>query len=278
MSKGNGPTYDFLLVAIGLITGFFLGAGIIYWYTNQPPDHQITDQALERIARLFGTEDDEREHTQPKSGNTKIIHAPIAEKTASLENLAPDNEDTILLSEIDSLHMDHTFANTDSISSDQVNEDITYSLIVGTTDSDTILEFLPVRPPQETIRIARDRLIGTKAYTIPMPKNPTASQSEGSRRLDSLIGGRQTPNQTYRIIYVEFWESPLNYTNYKMGPNRILLYGINQFDEVSLHIVDATLYLRSFNNYYQLAYATEFKPLIPITNQELITKLELSWP
>lgn len=108
--------------------------------------------------------------------------------------------------------------------------------------------------------IAQDRLLYSKILTI---QKSDENESQNARKLDSLIGNTNPATQE-DIYVIEFWESPLNSNGYRMGKNKIVLYGIHSFDMVSLAKHDEKIYLRYFNELYPLEFTTSFKPLIPV--------------
>lgn len=277
MGNEKRQSSDFLLITIGLLTGFFLGAGIVYWYSNQPQDSLITDQALERLSRLFQSSDndDKTTYSSAASGKNTTQKQGVAAQPAPATELSQNTVDPFATDTIES-----DFATSFPDSLDKLDyadlysaDDITLAL---QADSIFIASGLPPAR-QEDIRVARDRLIGVKGYSVPVDKD-RRWQSESSRKLDSLIGGATEPMPASRIFYIEFWESPLNYSAYKMGANRVILYGFDQIDEISLQLIDNTVFLKYFEHYFGLSQSADFKPLIPVSNIELLTKLEQLWP
>jgi hypothetical protein len=65
-------------------------------------------------------------------------------------------------------------------------------------------------------------------------------------------------------MFIEFWESPLNSVGYKMGKNKIMIYGIRQWELVSLASYEGRMYIRYLDEYFPLEITTTFKPLIPV--------------
>lgn len=124
----------------------------------------------------------------------------------------------------------------------------------GTTNS-------PVSPrPISGYRIAKDQLLHTTTLTL---NHPNTAQKDYERRLEPLMGRTDTASSE-RIYFIEFWKSPLNSMGYKMGKNKIVLYGITSFDMVSLTNYRNNIYLRYLNDYYPLEVTTSFKPLVPV--------------
>jgi hypothetical protein len=108
--------------------------------------------------------------------------------------------------------------------------------------------------------IAQDKLLYTKIISIP---NTLSVDPNSNRSLDSLLGNTSKPKAD-QVIFIEFWESPLNFIGYKMGKNKIMLYGIKSFELASLAKFEGKTYLRYLNEYYPLELTSSFKPLIPV--------------
>jgi len=115
--------------------------------------------------------------------------------------------------------------------------------------------------------IEQDKLLHTKIITI---KNFNEPVSSTSRKLDSLLGNG-SPQQLDHYFFIEFWESPLNSVGYKMGKNKIMLYGIRSYDLVGLVRHKDKMYLRYLNEYYPIEITTSFKPLLP-TNESFFSQ------
>lgn len=148
------------------------------------------------------------------------------------------------------IHLD----TSDSIDKPDTNQEIIQNNPAGTTRT-----FLPSASSLNNM-IAQDRLLHSKILTI---QKTNEKESSNTRKLDSLIGNTSPPTQE-DIYVIEFWESPLNSSGYKMGKNKIVLYGIRSFDMVSLARHDEKIYLRYFNETYPLEFTTSFKPLVPV--------------
>lgn len=122
----------------------------------------------------------------------------------------------------------------------------------------------PLTTPNSNL-IAQDRFLFSRNILINKTKE---SSYPSDRKLDSLIGNT-APASNDDIFVIEFWESPLNSTGYKMGKNKIVLYGIHSYEMVSLTRHNSQIYLKYFNELYPLEHTTSFKPLVPV-NKPLV--------
>jgi hypothetical protein len=310
MAHKKKDPYSFFLVASGLLIGFFLGAAIIYFFHNRPAGYQLTDAALEQVNRLF------QQQTLPPASDPAPA-STLAEAPASTSDSDPDPDpasaparhpfpaagqnnpephplpaDTTGFPGADAAPVPSTanleaprgvsFAETDNLAfNPNPGEPDSLAIHPGPGKPDSLaINPGPAEPHsrgvlREDIRVQRDRLLGTFAFTLPEAK-PPASESTSTRILDSLLGGRQ--GHPYRTLQVEFWESPLNFSGYKMSKNSLILYGLDQIESVSLLLHDEVLFLKYHGIYFPLALTSEFLPLTAVDDSLLINKLEQQWP
>lgn len=121
----------------------------------------------------------------------------------------------------------------------------------------------------QNYQIAKDKLLYTRIFTMHITPD-----SDTDRRLDSLLGNTSTPPLQQRL-FVEFWESPLNTVGYKMGKNKIMLYGIQSTDFADIIRIRGKIYLRYLNELYPLELTSSFKPLVPVHESFFPQEIEL---
>jgi hypothetical protein len=267
-NKNDG--FGFLLVSAGLLIGFFLGAGIVYLYFDRPPEHPFTDAALERIARVFRQDGEAPAATVTTEQTASRLQR---QETVSGADLPAAAADTL------SPPADEPISREPSAETDP--QETTASEGPPPVPTGSATEFpaqadLPGGQPaisSPSMRLQRDRLVSTMGFTLPPDDRPEKT-SAGTQRLDSLLGNRPVA----RTIYLDFWESPLNFSGYKREKNRVVVYGLDPFEPVSLHALDTNLFLKYADFYFLLETTPDFKPLIPLDDQGLIEKLEMLWP
>ena len=91
--------------------------------------------------------------------------------------------------------------------------------------------------------------------------------------IDSLLVDATPSTSAKNTIKIEFWFSPVNYRGYKMADNKLIIYGMTDFSETSLIFFNNSFYLKDHNIYYPIEITSDFKPLIKLTNQNLITQI-----
>ena len=224
MGKEKNDSYGFFLVAIGLLTGFFLGGVVVFWYSNRNEIKILSDRMTDRIPAM----------AQPEPGIKKET-VPEKPLESGGDNVRGDQKPGI-----------------DADKKDP-GEDM------------------------ENLRISRNRLIAIRGF-YPRSNILPTPDAESSAMLDSLMGSKRTAPSRDQVFYLEFWESPLSYAIYKRGLTRGIIFGIDRVDQVGLFELDDLLYMKYGEQYYTLEFTTEFRTLIPESDPEIITKLELLWP
>ncbi len=146
-----------------------------------------------------------------------------------------------------------------------------YDTVYFTDFNETDYDFFDNYHTGSDIVVLRDRLIKTTELKADMCKESEVRQTEN---LDSLLIRGHSVQYTPGIYYVEFWESPLNYRGYKKSKDKLVLYGIKQYDFASLKVLNNDLYLKYLDVYYRIDETIQFRNLVPLNNDNLIKKLE----
>jgi len=75
------------------------------------------------------------------------------------------------------------------------------------------------------------------------------------------------------LYFVEFWKTPLNSKGYRFTKNKIMLYGFDDFSNLTLYEIDNSFYIKSSDQVYKLLYSSEFKQLDRVLDSELLAKI-----
>ncbi len=182
--------------------------------------------------------------TQPTTTNTTLfIHDTIVKK--EIIKITPPSTDTLFT---DTLQKDTT---TNTLLDTTVAE---YAIKnKDTLSSDTAII------KDETININSDKKITSKIISINYltPTNTSTSDS----LINKLIN--VNPVKPQQII-IEFWESPLNYTGYKMSKSKLIVYGLNPHFDYQLYAKNDQYFLNFEQIYYQLQETTNFKKYVSV--------------
>ncbi len=98
-------------------------------------------------------------------------------------------------------------------------------------------------------------------------------QGTTSTSVDNMIKKEEMVNlKKYRVfqisgkcdneLMVEFWKSPLNYVGYKLLPNKLILFGLFDYDNIVFKCIEGDLYMYVGDKRYKILLLDEFSPFI----------------
>ncbi len=279
-SRKKKSDYRFSYVILGLILGFFLGSGIVYWYSNRQNDSFFAYNLWDYFAGLFqGSEkpstfvvhETEFPPTNLTTTKSRAIQAILSD-TLSYASITDSLHSESLNSE-DISSLEETIFLPDSLPA-SFGQHADFQEIIPEVDQDEETE--EVVPPKP-IRIAQDKLLHIRAFSLPT-KKPETTQNQALRQLDSLLGNNPRRQTTENMMLVEFWASPLNYRGYKMSHNKLVVYGLDQVESFSLHSDGKTFFIKYFDIYYPVSLTMDFKPLTSIIEPPLPEENLETWP
>lgn len=266
MKQKNRNDFTITHLSIGLILGIFLGAGIVYLTNNRQLDRELTDK-LSTLRKVIGNTNQadnagSNQSQAPKSTQESKSSGPTAREHVSASETAQQRatvkDGTTTSPELSRNHEPAPKAYGDTLA---LGEPIDYPTSATGSAGD--------------IRLARDKLLFSRKYKIPVQQNP---KDPLYNRLDSLLGNvHATKPKAESSLIVEFWESPLSATGYKMGKNKVMIYGIYMYDFVHLHMYENTIYLKYFDNFYALEITNNLKPLVAVTDTTLLHEFKKLW-
>lgn len=112
---------------------------------------------------------------------------------------------------------------------------------------------------EKMLGLAKIKLI-SKLKDKPKSKVDSLLEESNNVRTDELA-------ETYDV---EFWQTPLNSKGYRMGKNKIALYGIDPASSLVLFQLEEGLFLRNGDIVYRLESSPEFRNLKPVSNASII--------
>ena len=228
-------TYFILGLLIGLAVGLFFSiynknkenikelSAVIFSYT----DSTINKSTIQKTKPI-------RKKKKPKHKNTKPKKAEIIQDSI-LNDSIKLSIDSIL--KTDSIKTDSTLIDSSCINkeNDWQNDSLQSNII----DSNSIIDSFAIKDStldtsdfdDKEVIIARDELIYSE-YIIPQGKK-TDFLCSTFGELDSVLTNNIVTHDQ-EGIYVEFWQSPLNSTGYKLSHNTLILFGFYQYKSVNL--------------------------------------------
>lgn len=120
------------------------------------------------------------------------------------------------------------------------------------TSTDAISE-----QPDTIFEIKKDQLIATK-------------QIELGTIAAGAIPGKDSLNSNTQLVIVELWRSPINYKGYKMTKGKLILFGINEMEDLKLWKQSESTFLKLPTGTYKLENTDEFKSFEKLNENNLL--------
>ncbi len=114
-------------------------------------------------------------------------------------------------------------------------------------------------------KISTEKLIMKKEVTV-----IGTGKKNNSDSLAGTLAEIKTINQSR--MNVEFWDSPLDYKGYRMGKEKLILFGVIA-DGVKLLKYKNEFWLITINNIYPLKPCSDFCKLIPVKDKTICTEI-----
>ncbi len=120
---------------------------------------------------------------------------------------------------------------------------------------------------EDEVTVAQEELLSVK--------NIKVINLDGSSKRDTLTGqlAGVTTSDYPNLFFVEFWKTPLNSKGYRMTRNRVILYGLSDFSNITIYKVDDNYYLKNDDVVYKISSGTEFKPMELVNDTDLLAKI-----
>lgn len=185
---------------------------------------------------VFKIDDYLKKLNKPTIDNIKVVEQSVSPSTEKKENKTVKNTHKITI-------------NTDK------SPDINYNEV------DALLR------EGDNITVAQEELLSVK--------NIKVIDLDGLSRKDTLTGqlAGVTSIDFPNMFFVEFWKTPLNSKGYRMTRNRVILYGLSDFSNITIYKVDDSFYLKDDDVVYKISAGTEFKPMELVNDADLLTKI-----
>jgi len=258
------PRNRFVYLILGVFIGFLIAWSLLWWQGNRSSgDLGIFKKIKSLISGYSGKHNENntsiineniskqaKQNIKHYKSNSKYKNDSAFYDTTNIDLYDPNALDEFLAKY--NGHLPDSLV-IDSILKNQNNVDInTYSTA-------------------NNIKIKKDKLIYAKFYTVPGVEKYLSESLDKSDT--SAINKEDLKSKTKNLLQVEFWKSPINYKGYKTGKNKLVLFGIDQYDIVSFKILNNTLYMKYISDFYEIDKTTEFKSIIPINNPQLLSQL-----
>jgi len=167
--------------------------------------------------------------------------------------------DTIVKQEIlevkSSVKLDTVIKDTTTIDS-LLNLPLDTTKEVYITKNDSLMQDTLIN---DDISINSDKKLSSIVLNIIYLDKQKTSKSDSL--INEMINAKPTQNET---IILEFWESPLNYSGYKMSKTKIIAFGLNPQFNYKLYVKNKQYFLNFEHIYYQLKETTPYLKYVSV--------------
>jgi hypothetical protein len=137
-------------------------------------------------------------------------------------------------------------------------------------ENSSVYDSLLAKNNSSEVNINRDQLLESLKVKINYVKiQNTTTEDSLLNKMNSIKTGNK-PNS----IEVEIWQSPIHYKGYKLGKNKLVVYGIDPSSDILLFDLNEYVLLQSGSVYYRLEKTSEFKNLKKFNDQTVISRLK----
>ena len=251
----------------GITIGALVGGGIVWVKMNDVEEVGIVE--IKQI-QLKTKEIEKKAKDEIKEKVTEKKQNQTVQKTEKKPQKPEDKtveltSDTVLIPNIVN---DSVLVSRDSVIADTMPTDLANTMVPEEISQDTAETEIS---SEEEIIVKKEELIFSKVVDLIALMESDSAKAIDDSLISEVSGIKATQEVTQYIV--EFWRSPINYRGYKMANKKILLYGIENFEDVILIRLKDGIYLRHGNDYYILGDTFAFKPLQKLTDEELLAKL-----
>jgi hypothetical protein len=120
---------------------------------------------------------------------------------------------------------------------------------------------------EEDLNVATDELLNVKNVKLIDLDSDQLTDTTAA----SLAG--VTPKRLSDLYFIEFWRTPLNSKGYRMTRNKVMLYGFNDYINISIFKVDGGYYIKNSEQVYKVIPGSDFKPLERVFDNDLLARL-----
>lgn len=249
---------QFLFLIIGLLLGLMAGGVSWYFWGNSGRNIIIVNQAPGATEK-----NDEKKKDRPFK--KKVQNKP---KPASVKQVDKDNSNNKKIT-TDTLSKDKNDNFSGKELTDPKEKKSALEFFKDTLDSDSSKISESIQEEEEII-VRKDELLFTKNIYI-----NDLSKSDPANKKDSLLqilrGGKEFAPSSF--VVVEYWKSPINYKGYKMGKNKVILFGLQNSEKSQIFRLNDNLYLKNNDKIYKLDNSTEFSSYDIVTDQNILNQM-----
>ncbi|WP_027421324.1 hypothetical protein [Crocinitomix catalasitica] len=134
---------------------------------------------------------------------------------------------------------------------------------VDTTEVTDQIEIKDTSEIDSDIVIRRERMIKSKKYQIIF----LTEEIKKDTALKEMLGIKESK---ITELIVEFWESPLNFSGYKLSKNKLILYGLSDQFKYQIYKRNKVYYIGFEDILYGLKETQEFLPFVEVDRENIL--------
>lgn len=242
--KKSRLTFLLLGVLIGLVIGVM--ALLVVQFNNKPAnDEKVAESTIERIAdKVLTLLYLKKEKEEPKEENAPAL---IVNNNKSKTSKITDS--TAIQPQV--------VAEADSVKKNYSDTVSVYNEIIT----------------EEDITIKKDEFIESRNIDVVIIGD-VDMKSQSDSLLEETADVQIEKNNSKVSFTVEFWKSPINYRGYKMGKNKLILFGINPDDTIKLYWMEDEMYLKLPNVVYHMEMNNDFRSYERVIKPSILALLK----
>ena len=261
--KIKKPKNKFSYLFVGVFIGFFIAWSIVWWQGFRLNSDWTFFKKIKSIFAPSVSNDNKNVTLIESEGNSYNF---LSGTTNSRKNLSGDSDyyDTTRYSTYDVDALDEFLA----MYKGQLPDSLLLDSILKSQNNMDFNTYSSTKP----LTVKKDKLIYTKTYTI--AGYDKLNEKDQTSKFDSLlIDNNVKQNTTKNILFVEFWKSPINYKGYKIINNKLIIFGLDQLNDILFKTFNKSLYMKYLSEFYVMEIGQDFKPFIPVSNLALLNQL-----
>jgi len=226
---------------LGLILGVLLGMG--FFYLNHFLTKENTPESYEDALTV-------QESDSSKENKIKTIKSNTADKDTLKKPM-----------------------NSAEVLSKKHSREISVGKVVA--EADSLLKDTLLRGTTDNFIVRKDKMLKTRNLAVINLGETEQTNTTADSLLEKISGIKDRKTNTGVLFNVEFWQSPINYKGYKMTKNKMILFGVNPEETLTLfhNNGDDALYLKQKQNYFRLYYTDIFRQFEKVNDLTVIEKL-----
>lgn len=190
-----------------------------------------------------------------------VVGTQSAVDTTSSSMIADQNSDSS--DEILTVHNhadNEPVADSELDSIDFVSDSIDYMLNDDTTD--LALNDSSNFNNEEDLSISREKMI----KTVKLPITYLDEEAPKDTSMQEVLGIDEVQ---IKSIYIEFWESPLNFEGYKLSKKKIIVYGLSPLFDYKMYKNKGYYYFAYHDVYFKMKETQDFLPFAEVSKSEV---------